>query len=1032
MREFSPFRLDTVNECLWRRGNAQDDERILLTPKAFAVLGYLVEHAGRLVTQHELLSAVWPETYVQPEVLKYQIADIRSKLGDSAKNPLFIETLPRRGYRFIAVVREWEPAEPLALASPAKGRLVGRDRELGALRACLRRVLKGQRQIVFVTGEPGIGKTALVDEFDRQVAAQEPSIRIARGQCVESYGGAESYYPMLEALGQLCHGSEGNRVVEILAAQAPTWLVQFPALVTREQRQTLHQEILGATRNRMLREIQEALATIASEVPVLFVFEDLQWVDSSTIDLLSAIARRRTPSKLMLIVTKRPVDMVVPEHALKALKEDLLIHHLCQEITLAPLSKADVAEYLGAQSPGKTLPEGFAELIHRHSEGNPLFMVALLDHMTERGQISRENGKWRLRVPIEEFDLKVPETLRQMIEAQIDHLTAEEQRALEVASVAGFLFSASVVAGALKVNAERLERLFERLSRRSHIVLTAGSQQLADGNISQSFEFVHALYREVLYHRQTPARRASLHRRIGQRLEEVFSQSSREVAAEAAHHFEEGGDWPRAVKYLRLAAETAMKRFAHRDAARILDQALGLARKLPEPEHSINEIEIMEELARLDAASRRVRAFSTYEALAERAAHLGLVEVEMRARVGAAYALSWTDSQRCLEVIDRCLLLSSKQDDPMTRARTRQSCLFWRLWVGGWSFQGIEEYRTALAELLSHAGRLESAWHRIEHSFLQWCSSQYRQAYQTTSASLAILVEGSDPAHNLDLGLASWGTRLVLPWSLLFLGEWGAALEELHKGIALLENDGELYRAETLRLYRAWVHLYAMDFTGVLRLCQPEVPWAIRAGRTPPTDIPFEFPVEARISLILAGMAETGLGNYAKAYDYLSNVRQHMDRQKVIFDWYWRMPLEAALTELQLAQGDIEEAKRYAQQFLEAALATEEHTWRALAFEANARVAIAEGDLPGAQDSVARGLREMEGFEVPLSAWRVHATAAELYARHGNNDLAGHHRDLSRATILKLANSLAPDDPLRRTFLAARPVRKVLGTATAA
>src|SRR5271157_355187 len=164
MKEFPPFRLDTVNQCLWRRVDAGGDERILLTPKAFAVLRYLVEHAGRLVTQDELLEAVWPDTFVQPEVLKYQIADIRATLGDRARNSLFIETLPRRGYRFVAAVKEAESAGSRAPASSDRGRLVGRDRELGALRACLRKALKGQRQIVFITGEPGIGKTALVDE----------------------------------------------------------------------------------------------------------------------------------------------------------------------------------------------------------------------------------------------------------------------------------------------------------------------------------------------------------------------------------------------------------------------------------------------------------------------------------------------------------------------------------------------------------------------------------------------------------------------------------------------------------------------------------------------------------------------------------------------------------------------------------------------------------------------------------------------------------------------------------------------------
>ena len=132
------------------------------------------------------------------------------------------------------------------------------------------------------------------------------------------------------------------------------------------------------------------------------MFEDLQWVDPSTVDLISALARRRAPAKLMLIATKRPVDMVIPEHPLKALKQDLLLHGLCREITLEPLSEAEVAEYLAAESSGAKVPEGLAKLIYHHSEGNPLFIVATLDHMTEQGLVFKESGEWKLRVPLEQ------------------------------------------------------------------------------------------------------------------------------------------------------------------------------------------------------------------------------------------------------------------------------------------------------------------------------------------------------------------------------------------------------------------------------------------------------------------------------------------------------------------------------------------------------------------------------------------------------------------------------------------------------
>jgi Transcriptional regulatory protein, C terminal/AAA ATPase domain len=123
----------------------------------------LVEHPGWLVTEKELLEAVWPKTYVQPKAIKSQLYEIRRALGDNPKAPLYIETLPRRGYQFIAPIREGSTVDFAAPAKPSHGHLVGRDRALGRLRDDLGTASTGQRQIVFVTGEPGIGKTAMVD-----------------------------------------------------------------------------------------------------------------------------------------------------------------------------------------------------------------------------------------------------------------------------------------------------------------------------------------------------------------------------------------------------------------------------------------------------------------------------------------------------------------------------------------------------------------------------------------------------------------------------------------------------------------------------------------------------------------------------------------------------------------------------------------------------------------------------------------------------------------------------------------------------
>jgi predicted ATPase/DNA-binding winged helix-turn-helix (wHTH) protein len=636
MKEFAQFRLDTVNQCLWRHMDTGADERILLTPKAFAVLRHLVEHAGRLMTLNELLDAAWPDTHVEPAVLNNQILNIRNVLGDHAKSPVFIETVPRRGYRFIAPVRDGVAEANLGGASLTR-KLVGRQGALGELQDSLRKALRAQRQIVFITGESGIGKTALADEFQRRAAEEVPGIRIVRGQCVEGYSGKEAYFPMLEALGQLCRGSGGEPVVRILASQAPTWLVQFPALIRREHREMLQREVLGATRERMLREIGDALEAIASETPLLLVFADLHWVDPFTVDLISSLARRRGPARLMMLATYRPADLGSACHPLKALTRDLVVHGLCHEIALEPLTKAEIAEFLTLEARGARPPEALASLLYRHSEGNPLFMVAALEHLVQRGLISRERGVWELEVALEVIDLEVPEGVRRMIEVQIERLGTEEQRALEAACVNGVAFSVHVTAAPAGLDEERFEDLCEDLSRRQHLVRWAGSREFPDGTVSQRYEFAHALYREVFYRRLPPGRRAKLHLRVGERLEGLFAQHESEIAAELAEHFEKASERHRAVKYLRLAAETSGRRFEPRRAVEILGHALQLAGKLPEAERAASEIEILEKLAGIyTMLNGSIRAIQTYEDLAARTALAGLIDVEVRALIDMA------------------------------------------------------------------------------------------------------------------------------------------------------------------------------------------------------------------------------------------------------------------------------------------------------------------------------------------------------------------------------------------------------------
>ena len=621
MKVFIPFRLDTLNQCLWRRRDTGPEERILLRPKTFLVLAYLVENAGRLVTHDELLEAVWSDSVVERQAVKKHILAVRSALGDRPKHSLFVETVARRGYRFIAPVSERSALErPTTVSDRLSQDLVGRGGVLEMLCETWQRVLNGERQVIFITGEPGIGKTALAEVFQRRVAFGEQSIRIAHGQCIEGYGSKEAYGPVLDALGRLCRGPQAEPLVEILSAEAPTWLAQLPGLLTRERREMLQREISGATRERMVRELGDALESITAETALLLFLEDLHWVDDSTMDLISALARRRTPAKLMLLATYRPLGP--PRHSLKALISDLLVRRWCCEIDLTPLSQADVQEYLDARLPTSPPPPGLSAWVHRHSEGNPLFMVAALEDMAKRNLVTRANGQWQLQVPLEQIVFEVPDDLRHTIEAQLERLSEPEQSALELASIAGASFSASVISSASDMDSSGVETLYEDLSRRRHIVKWACTHSLPDGSLTERYTFAHVLYRQVLYDRQTPGRRAKLHRRIGERLAAIYARRIEDVVPELAYHFEQGADWPRAIDYLRQAAEIAGRRHAHRQADTMLARALELVNHLPEAE--------------------RPHAEPQPGALAARAADDGVIDVQVRDLRVPTSVCEWT------------------------------------------------------------------------------------------------------------------------------------------------------------------------------------------------------------------------------------------------------------------------------------------------------------------------------------------------------------------------------------------------------
>ena len=506
------------------------------------------------------------------------------------------------------------PSAVAAAAVPA-----GREPELARLREALARALAGRRTGVLATGEPGAGKSTIVDAFLREAATSGAVAGV--GQCLARRGPGEPYMPVLEALGALARGPEGGAVVAQLARRAPTWLVELPWLLGEgEDAEAVRMRAQGSTRTRMLREMLEALDSVCAAAPVVLVLEDLHWADDSTLDLVAALLRRREPARLLLLGTYRSEG----GPPVVELAHELGVRGLCEELPVGRLGRAAVAAHLQARFPSAPLPDRLAEALVRRSGGNPLFMRNLLDHWLAEGTLTERGGAVALARAPAALEAGLPPTLHAHIRDQLERLPAEDAELLGAASVAGRDFSVDTLAAALDRDREAVATRCAELARRTRLI------ERSDGGHA----FQHDLHREVLYELLPADARVRLHARVGAHLADSYGLAASAMAAELGFHFVAGRDPERAVRFLRLAAERAFGRNAHAEGIRHLRAALDAAADLEAgTERTRSEVELLSSLGQAlvatggwsatEAEDALLRPRAGRAAVGQRAARLG-------------------------------------------------------------------------------------------------------------------------------------------------------------------------------------------------------------------------------------------------------------------------------------------------------------------------------------------------------------------------------------------------------------------------
>jgi predicted ATPase len=568
----------------------RDGMRVPLRPKVFQVLTYLIEQRHRVVTRDELLAQVWPHQYVGEETLTSCVKAARRALGDSGQVQGVIQTVHGRGLRFVAEVTVTDtplasltppppPAPTTVLAPPQP--LVGREAELTHLHQWYTTARQGQRQVGFITGEVGIGKTALLEAFVAQVAA-EVNVWIGHGQCVEPYGPGEAYLPVLEALGRLCRGPEGAHFLAWLRQHAPSWLAQMPALLADADRATCQQQTWDVTQARMLRELAEALEALTVERPLLLILEDLHWSDGATLEWLAYVARRRDPARLLILGTYRLVEARVVAHPLYPVTRELLVHGQGTELVLGPLSRAEVTTYMTQRFGEGRLVAELIPVLYARTQGNPLFLITMVEDLVQRGVLRKGPSGWEGPAALDTATVGVPETLRHLIEQQFERLELAEQALIEAASVAGVDFAAAALAASVGLPAEDVDLRCGTFARQGQFVHSQGTATWPDGTVTGRYRFRHALYQEVVYARLPAGTRIRLHQQIGRRLETGYGSQAPEIAMELAEHFVRGQEVSQALHYLRQAVETAAQRAAPPTVIDLVQRVLALLATQPE------------------------------------------------------------------------------------------------------------------------------------------------------------------------------------------------------------------------------------------------------------------------------------------------------------------------------------------------------------------------------------------------------------------------------------------------------------------
>ncbi len=861
---------------------------------------------------------------------------------------------------------------------------VGRQKELVILKGYLEQAKHGQGQVVFVSGEAGIGKSRLLLEFRRSI--EDEGIIWLEGHCI-SFGKSISYLPFIDIVKRAFAIEETDseeRIIELIDKGTSSW--DTSALESVPYLKFLLNVDPGGpdftTMDPLLRRsgIFDALRAllIKNEEQLVMVIEDLHWVDEQSESAISALIDVVASVPLLMILSYRP-----------GYKHTLGERSYFSRLSLNHLLPKEGAEIVSGVLHSSVLPQDLQQLITNKAEGNPFYIEEVTKSLLETGVIRKEKGTYVLVLPIDQ--IRVPNTIQEVILSRIDRLQRKAKETIQIASVIGREFTFRLLEHISDIEG-KLINLMEELKTLELIYQKDYFPEI-------SYIFKHALTQDVAYSTLLLERRKELHRHIGAAIEEVYSDRLSEQYEVLAYHYTEGEDWVNALDYLIKSAQKATDAYAKSDAFAYFKRALDISEQIKDvPPETFMDIYTGLGKANL-AMSKFTEAAAYFGHLHKIACQVGDKTIAGQALNNVAYSQMWSHMfDEAEATAQEALAIATEHHNDAVKAGA--------LFVLGDLHANLGQLHLA-EEKQTEAIRLSQKTNQHIYEVLGSTNlilnygwrGYFEQAQQMAIHSINI-------ASRHRLGHPQLYVRFSQSLALAGNGRYNDAIVSLWELINLcqqMDNKEVLSRAwNTL----GWVFGELHDWIHAIEYNQKGLEIALTLGDD-------EILINAQINIADCAFES---GEPEKACRQLEELYASLPQRHEWMKWRYSQHLTHSLGNALLACGHPERALKLADECLAIAEPSESRKNIIKGLRLSGQVFLALGDLKKAEQKLTSALSIAREIGNPPQLWKTFVITGDMRKAQNRPDEAhqAYHHALS--TILKVADGLN-DKSLKSTFI---------------